>query len=82
VTVTVTIKFAIKFSILSICWNTRPCYRRWFVSSTVGFMPALKGGAFSSPLRKPENLRLREGLHLVELQDEHVTFWGFQQSRT
>jgi hypothetical protein len=24
-------------------------------------------------LSKTENLRLREGLHLVELQDEHVT---------
>jgi len=30
-------------------------------------------GQMDRLLSKPENQRLREGLHLVELQDEHVT---------
>ena len=32
-------------------------------------------------LSKTENLRLREGLHLMELHDKHVNLQGFQQSR-
>ncbi|SEJ39167.1 hypothetical protein SAMN05444271_1713, partial [Halohasta litchfieldiae] len=31
-------------------------------------------------LSKTENLRLREGLHLMELHDKHVNLQGFQQS--
>jgi len=32
-------------------------------------------------LSKTENLRLREGLHLMELHDKHVNLQGFQQSQ-
>ena len=33
-------------------------------------------------LSKTENLRLREGLHLMELHDKHVNLQGFQQSQS
>ncbi|GAA0541452.1 helix-turn-helix domain-containing protein [Halorubrum ejinorense] len=65
-----TITNVIRYAILSICWNIRPCYRRWPVSSFVGFIPALKGGAFSLHFRN--NVRLARNIDVGPISNEEA----------